>query len=136
VIFGPVFTGPAGAFAIPLVGIGSLSGGVHTLRAEYPGYLASQRTITIGTGGGLLDVGPTTLRGGDINGDNRINILDVGIIIGLFDTPTLLVRSAFLCPPPAPDQPADINDDGLINISDLAIIAGANFGMVGPTPWQ
>jgi hypothetical protein len=136
VIFGPVFTGPVGAFAIPLVGIGSLSGGVHTLRVEYPGYLASQRTITIGTGGGLLDVGPTTLRGGDINSDNRINILDVGIIIGLFGVPGVPVKSDLVLGCADPDEPADINDDGIINISDLAIIAGANFGMVGPTPWQ
>lgn len=134
VIFGPVFTGPAGAFAIPLVG--SLAGGVHTLRAEYPGYLASQNTITIGTGGGLLDVGPTTLRGGDINGDNRINILDVGIIIGNFGAIGVPVRSSAPGACPGPDEPADINDDGVVNISDLAIIAGANFGMVGPTPWQ
>ena len=133
VIFGPVVTDAAGTFTIPLPG--SLAGGVHTLRAEYPGYLASQKTITIGTGGGLLDVGPTTLRGGDINGDNKINILDVGIVIGKFGGP-FPVRSAFPCPPLAPDEPADINDDGLTNISDLAIIAGANFGMVGPTPWQ
>ena len=137
VIFGPEFTGFAGGFSIPLLfPPGNLGGGSHTLRAEYPGYLASQKTITIGTGGGLLDAGTTTLRGGDINGDNRINILDVGIVIGKFGGPPVPVRSSFFCPALPPDEPADINDDGFVNISDLAIIAGSNFGLVGPTPWQ
>ena len=133
-IFGPVVTAPGGAFTIPL---GNLSGGVHTLRAEYPGYLASQKTITIGAGGGQLDAGPTTLRGGDINGDNKINILDVGMVIGNFGA-AAPVGSLLGCPAPPPLSldPVDLNDDGAINISDLAIIAGSNFGMVGPTPWQ
>ena len=138
VTFGPIFTGAGGGFILapvpPLVG-------VQTLRAAYPGYLASQRTITIG-GGGPIDVGTTTLRGGDVNGDNKINILDVGIIIADFGAPPppVPVGSSAACPfpppPPGSLDPVDINDDGAINISDLAIIAGANFGLVGPTPWQ
>jgi hypothetical protein len=130
--FGPIFTDVVGGFMLAPV---PPPVGVQTLRAEYPGYLASQRSITIGAGG-TIDVGTTTLRGGDVNADNRINILDVGIIIGNFGAGPVPVRSAFPCPPPSADDPADINDDGVINISDLAIIAGSNFGMVGPTPWQ
>lgn len=144
-VFGPVLTTvPVGAFTIPLGGV-SLPGGVQTLRAGYPGYLDSEKTITIGAGGGLIDAGTTTLRGGDINGDNKINILDVGIVIANFGAPPppVPVGSVFpACPAPPPlPMPGsldrvDINDDGLINIGDLAIIAGMNFGLVGPTPWQ
>ena len=136
-IFGPIPTGVDGGFILapfpPLVG-------VQTLRAEYPGYLASQKTITIGASG-PINVGTTSLRGGDINGDNKINILDVGMIIAAFGAPPppVPVGSSVLgCPLPGPGSldPVDINDDGAINIRDLAIIAGANFGLVGPTPWQ
>lgn len=129
--FGPIFTAFGGGFILAPV---PPPVGPQTLRAEYPGYLASQKTITIGAGG-TINVGTTTLRGGDVNGDNKINILDVGIIISVFGTGTPFVRSSVIgCV--APDEPKDINDDGVINISDLAIIAGSNFGMVGPTPWQ
>jgi hypothetical protein len=135
VTLGPNFTDVAGTFSLVV----PPPSGAQTLRAVYPGYLASQKGITIGSGG-LINVGTTTLRGGDVNTDNKINILDVGIVIGNFGTPDVPVGSAPGCPFPPPPagslDPVDINDDGVINISDLAIIAGANFGLVGPTPWQ
>jgi hypothetical protein len=80
-----------------------------------------------------LDFGTVTLRGGDVNGDNAINILDIGAIISRFGRTGAAVRSSN----PActiSDDPADINDDGIINISDLAIAAG-NWGLVGPRDW-
>jgi hypothetical protein len=134
VTLGPNFTGVGGDFSLVV----PPPSGVQALRAVYPGFLASQKTITIGAGG-PINVGTTTLRGGDVNGDNKINILDVGIIIGNFGFVGAPVESgAAICSPPFAGSldPVDINDDGTINISDLAIIAGANFGMVGPTPWQ
>ena len=138
VIFGPAFTAfpppTSNNFAIPLIGV--LPSGDLTVRAEYPGYLASQKTITISAGGGLFDVGTTTLRGGDINGDNRINILDVGMLIVNFGATGQAVRSDLPFGCGDVDVPADINDDGAIDIRDIGIIAGANFGLVGPTPWQ
>ncbi|HLF75473.1 MAG TPA: hypothetical protein VI524_14045 [Anaerolineales bacterium] len=136
VAFGPVFTTGAGAFAL-----NNPPSGVQVLRAEYPGYLASQKSITISTGGpSSINVGATTLRGGDVNADNKINILDVGTIISKFGKTGVDVRSDLSVPPvlPAdcsdPDEPADINDDANINVSDLAI-AAANWGLTGPTPW-
>jgi len=134
VTLGPIFTDIGGDFSLVVLP----PSGVQTLRAAYPGYLASQRTITIGAGGPIA-VGTTTLRGGDVNADNKINILDVGIIIGNFGAVGVPAESsAAVCIPPFAGSldPVDINDDGAINISDLAIIAGANFGLVGPTPWQ
>ena len=108
--------------------------GTQILRAEYSGYLSSQKSVTIGTL--PINVGTTTLRGGDVNGDNRINILDVGIIIPNFGATPVDVRSDAAGGCGDLDNPADINDDGAIDIRDIAIIAGTNFGLVGPTPWQ
>ncbi len=111
----------------------NLSTGTNTLRAYYPGYLPSDKTIVISpTNPPLIDFAATTLRGGDINDDNFINILDVRLIISKFGQINAPVRSAVNCN--APDEPADINDDSLVNISDLAIAVG-NWGIQGPTAW-
>lgn len=108
---------------------------VYTIRASYPGYLASRKTgVSVANLSDKIDVGTTTLRGGDVNGDNVINILDVGSIIGKFGNTGLAVRSAGADCAGA-DEAADINDDGTVNISDLAI-AASNWGKVGPTAWE
>jgi len=132
VIFGPVFTDSAGAFTLT-----NPPSGVQTLQAEYPGYLASAKTITISTGGpSSINVGETTLRGGDVNNSDSINILDVGTIISKFMSAGVDVRSdaPFGCADP--DEPADINDEGIVDISDLGILTGANWGCIGPTSWS
>jgi hypothetical protein len=128
--FGPVFTDGLGNFRLR-----ELLNGSYILHAEYPGYLGSEKSITISPGDPTtVDAWVTTLRGGDVNGDNRINILDVGKIVSLFGSTGVPVRSD--APPDCndPDEATDINDDGSINISDLAIAAG-NWGLVEPTNW-
>jgi hypothetical protein len=97
-------------------------GGTYTVNASYPGYLQSQKgsVYVVGT---TVDIGPTTLVGGDVNADNCINILDIVSIIGKFGMTGLPASS-----------PEDINDDGTINILDLTIAAG-NFTRCGPTVW-
>ena len=107
------------------------SAGAYIIQAGYSGYLASEATITIPPS---RDVGTTTLCGGDVNADRVINILDVGKIIGKFNSAGVPVRSD-LPDCTDTDDPADINDDSLINISDLAITAG-NWGQKGPTLWD
>ncbi|RLC60256.1 MAG: hypothetical protein DRI80_11165 [Chloroflexota bacterium] len=97
-------------------------GNTYTINASYPGYLQSQKD-SVHIVGTTVDIGPTTLVGGDVNADNCINILDVVSIIGKFGRTGL----------PA-STPEDINDDGMINILDLTIAAG-NFTRCGPTPW-
>lgn len=128
--YGPVLTvAPTGKF-----NFADVPTGTYTLRAKYPGYLDSQKTgVAIPDNSLTVDVATTTLRGGDVDGNNAINILDIGVIISKFGKTGVAVRSAT----PAAcgtDEPADINDDGAINISDLAIAAG-NWGATGPTPW-
>ena len=130
VIFGPVFTNSSGGFTLS-----NPPSGVQTLRANYPGYLGSAKQLTISTGGpSSINVGATTLRGGDVNGDNKINILDVGTIISRFNQPAGVgSANPAAC---GSDDGVDINDDGKIDISDLGILTGANWGLIGPTPWQ
>ena len=131
--FGPVQTNVSGNFTLS-----NLPNGTYTLRAVYPGYLPAVKTgVVIANNALAMDVGTTTLRGGDVNGDGVVNILDIGAIISKFGRPKpglpVLVRSATPASCGA-DEAADINDDGLVNISDLAIAAG-NWGLVGPTNW-
>jgi hypothetical protein len=131
--FGPVFTNVSGDFVLP-----DLPSGTHMLHAQYPGYLASEKTIPINISNTTtIPVGTTTLRGGDANLDNKINILDIGEVISEFGRTGAPVGSSNLanCMNAASvDEPADINDDGNVNISDLAIAAG-NWGLTGPTNW-
>jgi len=98
------------------------SGGTYTINASYPGYLQSQKS-SVYVAGTTVDIGPTTLAGGDVNADNCINILDIVSIIGRFGSTGLPASS-----------PEDINDDGTINILDLTVAAG-NFTRCGPTAW-
>jgi len=116
--------------------------GTYTIRASYPGYLQSQKSNVFASGGQVL-IGSTRLYGGDVNGDNAINILDIVAIIGNLGAVVPIRSSVAACDafdgtqtnnPPPPDSAMDINDDGRVDISDLAIAAG-NFGKVGPTTW-
>ena len=97
-------------------------GGTYTINASYPGYLQAQKS-SVYVVGATVDIGLTTLVGGDVNADNCINILDIVSIIGQFGSTGLPASS-----------PEDINDDGTINILDLTIAAG-NFTRCGPTTW-
>ncbi len=94
-------------------------GGIYLVQAFYHGYLKAQKG-NVYVVGASVDIGTTKLLGGDVNGDNNVNILDVVGIIGSFGAGGVL--------------PADINGDGTVNIFDLTIAAG-NFGKTGPTAW-
>jgi hypothetical protein len=110
-------TNALGNFSLP-VPLGS----TYTVQASYNGYLDSQKT-SVYVVGATVNIGTTTLRGGDTNNDNCVNILDIVSIIGKFGLTGL-----------PPSDPEDVNNDGTINILDLTITAG-NFGRCGPTAW-
>ena len=85
------------------------------LYAVQNGYLVGQYSLPVG------DLGAITLPGGDINGDNIINIFDLTFMAARFDSN---------------DPAADINADGLVDIFDLVIAAG-NYDRVGPVSiWE
>ena len=131
--YGPSFTDTTGAFSIF-----NIIAGTYTFRATYPGYLPSEKSgVVVASNAQVFDIGTTSLRGGDVNNDNAINILDIGTIISKFGQTGSAVGStvANCANPSIADNPIDVNDDGVINISDLAIAAG-NWGKVGPTIWS
>ena len=107
-----------GTFDLPVP-----AGGTYLVQANYNGYLKTQKT-NVYVVGAVVPLGATVLKGGDINGDNNINILDIVSIISRYGTTGW-----------AASEPADINDDGTINIFDLTIAAG-NFGRYGPVVWN
>ena len=83
---------------------------------EHDLYLAT-RLRNCNTGAGTEFRPPTvTLVAGDLNRDQRIDILDLTRCAGAFGTA---------------DPGADINDDVVVNLFDLVLI-GANFGQLGP----
>lgn len=124
-----VTTNSSGNFSLP-----NLPLDTYTIRASYPGYLSAQKSGMVLDSAQLnLVMSTISLRGGDVNGDGVINILDVGLIISKFGQTGVAVRSVSSgCT--VVDEPADLNDDGIVNISDLAILAG-NWGQVGPVAW-
>ncbi|MBN1937520.1 MAG: hypothetical protein JW934_22875 [Anaerolineae bacterium] len=88
------------------------------LNLHYSGYLDMVVTVK-GDGNALFDAGAIQMVGGDVNGDNRIDILDLSFIGYNFGSQTL---------------GADVNGDGRVDILDLSLV-GANFGRAGPIRW-
>ncbi len=98
--------------------------GTYTIQASYPGYMTARKDNVYVVGVGAppyrpVSVGTTTLRGGEVNLDNCVNIYDLTKIAVYFSSANALV---------------DINDDGTVNIYDLTL-AASNFGHCGPTTW-
>jgi hypothetical protein len=93
--------------------------GSVTLQVHHPGYLDALAPIQAHLDG-FLDMGEITLVGGDVNGDNQINILDLSFIGAQFGTD---------------NAKADLNGDSTVDILDLTMV-GANFGKSGPITWR
>lgn len=93
--------------------------GTHTITATMPGYLSVMRGGVVVSEGATTTLSAVTLRGGDADHDDDIDITDLTLLGANFGTTA-----------PA----TDINGDGSVNIFDIAMV-GANFGRAGPTPW-
>ena len=95
--------------------------GFYTLTASMPGYLTAESDSPVKvTMDGTASAGEVTLLGGDVNGDNRVDVRDLSYVAWHFGEY---------------DAAADVNGDGVIDISDLTLTA-SNFGQQGPTTWQ
>jgi hypothetical protein len=92
--------------------------GTLTVVARMHGYLDAQATIEVAADESV-DLGTTTLYGGEVTGDNLINIQDLSYMGARFHTD---------------DLSADINGDTWVDILDL-VLAAANFLKSGPTTW-
>ena len=106
-------TGSDGRFR---VGVGN----TYHLTLSSPGYLSTQLEGDLAGLGfpdaETVDIGSIVLSGGEVTGDDRIDIFDLAFIAGRY-------KEA--------DPAADVNGDGIVNIFDLAL-AASNFGQQGP----
>ena len=103
--------GSEGMFSLQAVG-------ALVITASRPGYLDAQATVSA-VSDGPVNLGATTLYGGEVTGDNLIDIGDLSYLGANFHTA---------------DAIGDINGDGVVDILDLSV-AAANFQMSGPTRW-
>jgi len=82
----------------------------HCIQAKKAGFLTGQYNTLTG------DVGTLTLLGGDVNGDNEINVFDLALIAANYDGNIVEL---------------DLNGDGLVDIFDLTLTA-INYNKRGP----
>jgi len=106
-----VSTPPSGDFLV------FLPSGRIDIRFFLPGYLAESRRVDVGPGE-EFDLGQVKLRGGDADGNDRIDANDLRRLGGGDGSPEIVL---------------DINGDGLRNVFDLAL-AGLNLGRGGEAP--
>ncbi|MCA9980227.1 MAG: carboxypeptidase regulatory-like domain-containing protein, partial [Anaerolineales bacterium] len=103
--------------------LSNLPAGTYTVTVKTPGYLSAAGVVTLSVGGtSAINFGQ--LLGGDTNGDNAVNILDLSILAGAYNTTS--GQAGY-------DARADFNGDGAVNILDLSILAG-NYNTVGEEP--
>jgi glucose/arabinose dehydrogenase len=109
-----VVTGADGAFSFTDAPVGN-----YRLRLTAPAHLSLTQDVAVTTPGQTLDLGTLTLRAGDVDGNNTVDLADAAFIGANFNVTA----------PPAPAA-ADLNLDGVVNISDLVLV-GSNFGLTG-----
>jgi hypothetical protein len=88
----------------------------YSLLISAPGYLSAQTEGAASAGSTAIEVGPLKLLGGDVTGDDRVNIFDLSYMGSRYG---------------GNDPTADINRDGGVNIFDLTVTA-SNYGRFGP----
>jgi hypothetical protein len=97
-----------------------VTGGHSSITADAPGYLLAVCTAPTITAP-ETPLAMLTLLSGDINDDNRVDILDLSAVANSFGQP-------------ASGLPVDVNGDSVVNILDLSLIA-ANYGQ-GAQLWS
>jgi hypothetical protein len=80
----------------------------YSLLISAPGYLSAKTEGTVSAGSTAVEVGPLKLLGGDVTGDDRVNIFDLSYLGSRY-----------------------VNRDGAVNIFDLTVTA-SNYGRFGP----
>jgi hypothetical protein len=94
--------------------------GEYSLLLSAPQHISVIRAVSVLGDGMVVDASSQTLRAGDTDNNQTIDILDATFIGANFGLETLAEISN-----------ADLNRDGQINISDLVLVGG-NFGLTGP----
>jgi hypothetical protein len=93
-----------------------ISTGTYNLHFNHKFYLTTHLQNCIVGAPGPVMLPAVTLVPGDLNGDQRIDILDLATCAAKYGLA---------------DPLADVNGDGVVNLLDLVLI-GANFGKIGP----
>ncbi len=104
----------------------SVPDGVYKITIEMPRYLDAVKYNVYLSNTSVTSLAPVTLKGGDVNDNDTINILDIAVIGAHYDQ---------TCPDPNWEPRADINGDCEINLLDL-VLAAANFGKSSPVLWE
>lgn len=112
-------TGSTGAFAVS-----GLAAGTHTVTARRDGMLDSARTVSIA--GGSLALGTTTLRAGDLDGDNAVQYADFTNLFGRWGACQGSAKFLAL---------ADYDLDRCNGYGDYYLMY-PNYRLVGPTAWR
>ncbi len=94
--------------------------GPHLIEVKATGYLSRQ--FFLDDPKGYINLPLTTLRLGDTDGNNRVDIIDL-----------IIVTSNYGQAPPQ-DPRADLNGDGRVSVTDL-IAVSSTYGQHGPQPW-
>ena len=79
---GPVVVGPDGKFTLRSNDM--RPNNVYRVVAAYDRYLSAEASGITANPGDVIDLGLVTLRAGDINGDGKVNILDLTALSGNF----------------------------------------------------
>ena len=88
----------------------------YLLTVTAPGYLSAQAEGEVLASSTVVDLGSVTLLGGEVTGDEQIDIFDLALIGSRYGSG---------------DSWGDINGDGLVDIFDLTLSA-SNYGQRGP----
>ncbi|MBL8131406.1 MAG: hypothetical protein JNL42_06080 [Anaerolineae bacterium] len=115
----PVFIGTRTTDTSGQFTVTNLLPGSYTVRVKGEHSLRLVTPVTLNAGSSTIALG--TLREGDANDDNIVNIQDFSILASAFGTS--LGGAGY-------NASADFNDDNTVNISDFSLLA-ANFGQSG-----
>jgi subtilisin family serine protease len=111
---GDLFTRIATLAADGSFRVGNVPAGIYTLAIKGSKWL--QRTLPVDTSAGSVSGVTATLLPGDDNDDNRVNLLDLGILADAFNTTPAASNW---------NANADFNCDGKVDIADLGILASS-----------
>ncbi len=116
----PIYIGTVNTNDNGILTIADIPPGAYTIRIKGTNTLAAVTNVTLISGGNSVALG--TLRAGNANGDDRINVSDFVILAATFGRAQ--GGEGY-------DARADFNGDNVVNINDFSLLA-ANFGLIDP----
>ncbi|MDX2136975.1 MAG: carboxypeptidase regulatory-like domain-containing protein [Chloroflexota bacterium] len=119
-VIGTTTTASDGSFTLSNVAAGN-----YTIRAEAPGYLPAEGTVTI-TAGQTAQKTAITLQAGDVVASNPPVIDELDVV---------LMATSYGTPETSEQLPADVDGNGRIGLGDLTALA-ENLRAAGPQTWN